>query len=231
MSLLKTKLLVSGCGISCSRQETKTWSNILRSIGVDVVDVGGPAVSNQWIINRAFLALHRDPTIKRAVIQLTGLGKLDVVVDQERFDELVAKDSKRNFILNNVWPSSYSTEHESKALYNKWLASAELEQQDIKVKLLMLADYCKTHDIDCVIVQGYDLRWSYNDLQDLKTIISDIGSNIIHDYQDSDSYDPEQEIPSMKYQFHLAETFCNALTPEFSERLQKIKDQYLRIKQ
>jgi hypothetical protein len=162
------------------------------------------------------------------VIQLTGLGKLDVTVDEERFDTLVAPDSKRNFILGNIWPSSCSIEHESKALWRKWLSSPKLEQQDIKVKLLLLADYCNTHDIDCVIVQGYDLMWSQNDRKDLSLIISDIQSNIINDYKNSQWYNTEiiQEVPVLEYQLQLAETFCTALTPEFSQRLEKIKGQY-----
>ena len=230
MSLSKTKLLVSGCGITYGNQEVKTWVNILKSIGVDIVDVAGPAVSNQWILNQAILQLHKDPTIKKAVIQLTSLGKLDVTVDEERFDTLVAPDSKRNFILGNIWPSSCSIEHESKALWRKWLSSPELEQQDIKVKLLLLADYCDTHNVDCVIVQGYNLHWSVNDLKKLTTIISDIESNIINDYQNSQWYNPEdtQEIPVLGYQLQLAETFCSALTPEFSQRLEKIKNQYFK---
>lgn len=230
MSSSKTKLLISGCGITYSQQDVKTWGNILKSIGVDVVDVAGPAVSNQWIINRAFLQLHRDPTIKRAVIQLTSLGKLDVVVDQERFDTLVAPDSKRNFIIDNVWPSSASVEHESKALWRKWLASPALERQDIKVKLLMLQDYCNTHDISCVIVQGYNLGWVSGDRQELSNVISDIDSSIIADYAKSEYFDVAQEIPALSYQFHLAEVFCKALLPEYLERLDRMRQQYIKSK-
>lgn len=229
MSLLKTKLLVSGCGITFSNQEAKTWVNILKSIGVNIVDVSGPAVSNQWILNRAILQLQRDPTIKKAVIQLTSLGKLDVEIDEERFNVLVAPDSKRNFTVNKIWPSSASVEHESKALWRKWLHSPGLEKQDIKVKLLLLKNYCETNNIDCVVVQGYDMLWSAVDKQELGSIISDIDGNIIDDYKMSACYDAEKEVPVLEYQFHLAEVFCNTLTSEFADRLQKIKSQYLSL--
>jgi hypothetical protein len=228
MSQLKTKLLTSGCGITYSNQETKTWVNILKSIGVDIIDVAGPAVSNQWILNRAFLQLHKDPTIKKVVIQLTGMGTLDVSVDDDRFENLVVPDTKRNFVIDNVCHSSSSTEHESKALWREWLHSPELEQQDIKVKLLMLADYCNTHDIDCLIVQGYDLKWNECDVKDLSTIISDINSNIMDDYHQSLWYNDKltNDVPVIEYQFLLAESFCAALIPEYNERLTKIKSRY-----
>jgi hypothetical protein len=54
------KILVSGCGITYSKQKVQTWPNIFRLLGCTIVDVGGPAVSNQWIINKTFLELQDD---------------------------------------------------------------------------------------------------------------------------------------------------------------------------
>jgi hypothetical protein len=98
--LSDTKILVSGCGITYSKQKIKTWSNILQLTGCTIVDVGGPAVSNQWIINKTLLELQLQPDIKTAVVQLSSLGKLDVYVDQKRIDQLVIKDPLRNFIID-----------------------------------------------------------------------------------------------------------------------------------
>jgi hypothetical protein len=53
--LSNKKILISGCGFSFSKQERKTWVNVLKSVGVNIVDVGGPAVSNQWILNKTFI--------------------------------------------------------------------------------------------------------------------------------------------------------------------------------
>ena len=108
MSKSDKKLLVSGCGITFSGQTSKTWVNILSVAGADIIDVGAPAVSNQWIINRAFLQLEADPEIKKAIIQLTAIGKLDVEIDDERVKVLVEPDSIRDFTVDNVWPSSFS---------------------------------------------------------------------------------------------------------------------------
>ena len=113
MSLSNKKFLVSGCGFSWSGQERKTWVNILRAVGVDLVDVGGPAVSNQWIINRAFQQLLANQ-FDHVIIQLTSLGKLDVEINAER-QHLVNNDSLRNFVVDGIWPSSHSQEHPAKA--------------------------------------------------------------------------------------------------------------------
>ena len=70
MLLSNKKVLVSGCGFSFGGQERKTWVNVLKSVGVNIVDVGGPAVSNQWILNQAFLKLLEDESINQVILQL-----------------------------------------------------------------------------------------------------------------------------------------------------------------
>ena len=140
-----TKILVSGCGITFSNQKLKTWPNILQLAGCTVIDVGGPAVSNQWIINKTFLGLQKYPDVKTAIVQLTTLGKLDVEVDLERIDALVKPDPLRNFIIDKnlqvksgnqientgTWPSSGSTHHESKKHWYKWLFSPALDRKSV----------------------------------------------------------------------------------------------------
>ena len=75
---------------------------MLRASGVDITDTGGPAVSNQWIINRAFLNMleqHHD----HAIIQLTSIGKLDVeIIHNNRYRDLVCTDSLRNFSVDDI---------------------------------------------------------------------------------------------------------------------------------
>ncbi len=153
------KLLVSGCGISFGGQTARTWVNILSLAGADITDVGGPAVSNQWIINRAFLQLEADSDIRQAVIQLTAIGKLDVEINNERIKTLVEPDPIRNFTVDDVWPSSASEEHESKRLWKQWLCSPKLEQQDVICKLRLLKHWCDTHDVKLTVIQGYDMLW------------------------------------------------------------------------
>lgn len=133
-----SRILISGCGFSYSKQSRKTWANVLQSSGIKIVDVGGPAVSNQYILNAAILELQNKNDYDHVIIQLTSLGKLDVQVDDSRYNELVKTDSHRNFLHKGIWPSSHSSEHLSKQLYYKWLYSEDLEMQDIICKLLLL---------------------------------------------------------------------------------------------
>lgn len=221
----KTKLLVSGCGLTFSSSECgKTYANILKLTGLDVIDVSGPAVSNQWIINRAFLKLVEDTEIKRAVIQLTSLGKLDVYVDKQRIDELVTPDRLRNFVVDNVWPSSASLDHKSKQLWQQYLFSPELEQQDLVVKLLLLQNYCDTHGIELLVIQGYDLEWTAQQKELINGTINDVNYNIITDYGIPLK---EKEVPAMDFQFKLANTVISTLAKDKLDQLLKIEQQYI----
>jgi hypothetical protein len=225
MSKSDTKLLVSGCGISFSGQEAKTWVNILSLAGASIIDAGGPAVSNQWIINRAFEQLRQNPEIKKVVVQLTSMGKLDVEVDEERICELVESDPLRNFTVDNVWPSSASINHESKRLWRKYLFSPGLEQQDMVCKLILLKHWCNTHNIDLTVIQGYNLYWSEDHKLLLTDIISQIDTNIIDEYQLTEWYNKniEIDVPVIPYQFELAIQIATAMLPEYVEKLIKIQ--------
>ena len=136
----KQKILISGCGLSYSGQERKVWTNILKIAGANIIDVAGPAVSNQWILDQAFITLLNDNTITDAVIQLTSLGKLDVEVNLVRELALVKPDTIRNFIHQGIWPSSASQEHLSKKLWYEYLYSPNLEQQELFCKVLLFLD-------------------------------------------------------------------------------------------
>ena len=46
-----SKILISGCGISF-QGERPTWVKMLKLLGVDLVDVSGPAISNYLILNQ-----------------------------------------------------------------------------------------------------------------------------------------------------------------------------------
>jgi hypothetical protein len=229
MSKSKTKLLVSGCGITYTGQPARTWATIAKLSGIDVVDVSGPAVSNQWIINRAFLELQTQDEIKHVVLQLTAVGKLDVEVDSARTQELVKPDSIRNFVVDGVWPSSASTEHASKALWSQWLSSPGLEQQDIQVKLTMLRDWCLHRNISLLVIQGYNLHWNNSDY--MATLIDCIDWNIMDHYQSTNWYVPgaEIDVPVIEYQWELAINLIHRILPEHSPRLQELHQRYITL--
>jgi len=226
MSLSNKKFLVSGCGFSWSGQELKTWINVLRTVGADIVDVGGPAVSNQWIINRAFQQLLTDQ-FDHVVIQLTSLGKLDVEINAER-QHLVDNDSLRNFVVDGIWPSSHSQEHPAKALYNEFLYSPRLETEDLFCKLLMLENWCKTHQTQLTILQAYQIPWSNDQQEKLNHVVSYIDNPMSNQYRASDFYKNHNNtnsntVPCIGYQCDLALTIAKTLLPEAVEKIVKIQ--------
>lgn len=227
MSQSRTKLLVSGCGITYTGQPARTWATILKLAGIEVTDVSGPAVSNQWIVNRAFLQLQQDPEIKHVIIQLTALGKLDVEVDLARELALVKSDSKRNFVVDGVWPSSTSTEHPVKAQWRDLLFSPRLEQQDLEVKLTLLQAWCEQRDIQLLIVQGYDMQW--HNREAMSKLIGQIDWNIMSDYQRTEWYctGAENDVPATEYQFELAINLAQQILPDCTDKLQEIYQRYL----
>lgn len=228
MSLSNKKFLISGCGFSWSYQERKTWVNVLRSVGVDVTDTGGPAVSNQWIINRAFQQLltgHYD----HVVIQITGIGKLDVEILSDREDTLVKSDTIRNFIIDGVWPSSYSRDHLSKALYEDFLVSPKLETEDLYCKLLMLDNWCRTHEISLTVLQAYPVPWTTEQYDRLSTVIHNIGDPLYDQYVASSSYQyhdhsNNNSVPCIQYHCKLANTVAKLVVPDVVEQIIKIQN-------
>jgi hypothetical protein len=245
MLLSGKNILVNGCGITYSKQKHKTWVNFLQFIGCDIIDASGPAVSNQWIINKTFLGLLEHPDIKTAVVQLTNLGKLDVEVDLEKIEHLVRPDPLRNFIIDftnqvksgdqigdfGVWPSSVSTFHSSKQHWRKWLYSPGLEKEDLHCKLLLLDNFCKQNNIKLYVYQGYSIDWSSEQLIQLQHIIKNINSDFYSVYKKSCHYQShdfvnQNSVPGIGYQLELAQLIGNELPQWVQEKLLKFKLAY-----
>ena len=226
--MLKQKILISGCGLSWSGQERKVWTNILRVAGANIVDVGGPAVSNQWILDQAFLALLDDNTITDAVIQLTSLGKLDVEVDTVRELSLVNPDSIRNFTYQGVWPSSASQEHLSKKLWYEYLYSPSLEVQELFCKTMLIDNWCTVHNINLIVVQGYNIPWTDEQLEFVKDKIYNLDSSIWNNYEKSKYYVVEEgnTVPRLGFQFELIKELIPLISPNLIDKINYIREQY-----
>ena len=230
----KTNILVSGCGISWSGQRYKTWVNLLTLTGIHVIDVGGPAVSNQWIINSAaeYVLQHR---VDGMVIQLTNLGKLDVFTNPARFTELVSSDSLRNFTIDQVWPSSSSLEHQAKKSWHQWLFSPELELQDLRIKLALLKFYCDQHQIPLLILSGYDIFPTAELQHEFCNLVHNVRVSLYTEYMQSEHYqnhdhDHHNTVPNLTYQFHLLELVNGLMDLQLTEKISKIKAQCLKSK-
>lgn len=224
MSKSSKKYLISGCGLSFSQQERKTWVNIFKAAGVTLTDVGGPAVSNQWILNKAVLALQ-DSKFDTVIIQLSGIGKLDIEINDERYNELVVNDPIRNFIYQNIWPSSVSDAHPSKQLYYKWLVSPKLETEDLLCKLLLLKNLCIQRNVDLHVFQGYHIMWGNDQKKLLNDIIYDINSDLYSAYPNSEHYqyhDHTNTVPCLSYQFVLAKMIANICCPDALDKINKM---------
>lgn len=224
----KQKILISGCGLSWSGQERKVWTNILKVAGADIIDVGGPAVSNQWIIDRAFVELLANDTITDVVIQLTSLGKLDVEVDLTRELTLVKSDSLRNFTHKGVWPSSYSQEHASKKLWHEYLYSPGLEQQELFCKVVLLDHWCVSHDKKLTILQGYTIPWTDEQLDHVRDKIQNLEEPIWNKYELSTHYKIEQgnTVPGLEFQFDLAIDLAKIIAPTCIDNIYHIQKQF-----
>jgi hypothetical protein len=224
----KQKILVSGCGLSWSGQERKVWTNILKVAGIDIIDVGGPAVSNQWIFDQAFMTLLDNQDITDVVIQLTSLGKLDVEVNPDRQLNLVESDSIRNFTYKGIWPSSASQEHLSKKLWYEFLYSPNLEQQELFCKLILLDHWCNTHDIKLTVVQGYHIPWTDTQKEIVASILYDINYIIWNAYEQSTSYitDVYNSVPRIEFQFELALKLARVVAPDCIDKIRHIQSQF-----
>lgn len=180
-----SKILTSGCGISWSRQERPTWVNVLKICGVDVDDRGGPAISNQLILNKMIEAVL-DNNYSHAVCQLTSTGKLDIEITNEKREQLMVQDPIRNFKHGNYWPSSASDDHQSKQLYYEYLYSPTLEQKDIVYKWLLLKKICDEKSIKLHTILGYKINWKED--VPYKLIDTDHGWAVYEDYTQGQFY-------------------------------------------
>ena len=134
-----SNILTSGCGITFAQQGRPSWTKVLKVCGIDVIDAGGPAVSNEYILNNTIQHLNNlQSPIDHVVCQLTGLGKLDIDVQGIAYEHrklLPQTDNIRNFTWDGLWPSSTSKISPIKKDYYKWIYSERLELQNIIIKL------------------------------------------------------------------------------------------------
>lgn len=203
------KLLVNGCGLTFGNERIKAWPKILSAVGVPVIDLSGPAVSNQWILDRTVEYLFTHDDINSVVVQLTNIDKLDVSVDPQRVEDLVGPDSLRNFVWKDIWPSSGSREHVSKDMYFKYLYSPELITKELANKCKLLDFWCQQHNITCKIYQGYPIPWTNRDLTVAGSLIQNPESSWSQEYVQSPFYVTHDfalsnRVPCIEYFFYRA---------------------------
>ena len=202
-----SKILISGCGITWSKQERPSWAKVLRVCGVDIDDRAGPAISNQLILDNMIDAVMENE-YSQAVCQLTDVGKLDVELNSDDRREIMKKDPIRNFSFQNIWPSSSSQDHESKRLYYKYLYSPGIEQKNILHKWLLLKILCLEKDITLHTILGYKINWIG---EDYKLIETNHDWQIYEDYKTSSHWQSHDHtvgekntVPNKHYQIALA---------------------------
>lgn len=206
----KQKILVNGCGITFGSEGIKSWPKILSLLGTLVVNISAPAISNQWIVDRAAEYLLKNADVDQVILQLTNIDKLDVEINTvDREMSLVAPDTLRNFIWQGVWPSSGSKEHVSKRLYHDYLYSPKLLTKELAIKIAMLDFWCNTHNIKLHVYQGYTIPWTSDDLELVSNIIKNIDNPWYQQYQTSDKYQfhdhaNANSVPCIEYAFELA---------------------------
>tara|TARA_S200002703_G_scaffold87970_1_gene75908 strand:- start:968 stop:1672 length:705 start_codon:yes stop_codon:yes gene_type:complete len=212
-----SSILTSGCGITFGQQGRASWTKVLRVCGIDIVDAGGPAVSNEYILNKTIETIcNLQQPIDHVVCQLTGVGKLDIDVsgvEYQHRQRLPQTDNMRNFTWEGLWPSSSSKVGTIKKDYYKWYYSERLELQNIIVKLTLLDMLCNQKDIPLTILQGYFINWknvkseSYLNMLDKIDFDKDF---VIYDYyKQSKSYAKHDytggnNLPNKQFAVHFA---------------------------
>lgn len=222
------KILINGCGYTFWKQaKHKTWAKIFHLLPCCVVDISGPAVSNQWILDQTFFSLLEDDSITDVVLQLTSIGKLDVEVNDDRM-QMINDDALRNFIFQGIWPSSHSLDHESKRLWKKYLWSPKLEINELCTKIMLLKDWCETHQKNFLCYQAYDIKWTDQQRKYLDNCIQNIDSPWNRIYQNSSYYHQHDHsglntVPCWAYHIELAKIVASDLGLNISSILEKIK--------
>jgi len=223
-----SKILISGCGLSWSQQERPTWVKVLRICGVDIDDQAGPAISNQLILNNMIESVM-DNDYSQAVCQLTSRMKLDVELTNDKRKEVAGQDSIRNFTYKNYWPSSHSSDHESKKLYYEYLHSPSMEESDIIYKWMLLKKLCDEKNIKLHTVLGYGISWKNGNS---KVIDTDHDYCIWNDYTTGEywklhdhSQGEKNTVPNKHFHLHLARKFNREfLKLDIEDKLQKFHD-------
>ena len=223
-----SKILISGCGITWSKQERPTWAKVIKLCGVDIDDQAGPAISNQMILNNMIESVI-DNNYDQAICQLTRTGKLDIELTNEHRKAVMNKDTIRNFTYKNYWPSSLSDEHESKKLYYKYLHSPTMEQNDLVYKWLLLESLCRDKKIALHTLFGYNIEWKN---QKHKLIKADHSYNVYDDYKNREYYKyhdhsvgEKNTVPNKYFQIHLAKKINKEMLGlPINEKLQRFHD-------
>tara|TARA_B100000683_G_C12393704_1_gene516625 strand:+ start:86 stop:763 length:678 start_codon:yes stop_codon:yes gene_type:complete len=151
------KILISGCGVSYGKNEIPTWVKVLKICGLDIKDLTGPGITNSLILNLLVDELHKN-NYTHVICQLTNQKKLDVELNDNN-KVLMQQDSSRNYTFQNYWPSSISTDHESKKMYYDYLYSPGIEEKDLIIKLLYLQELCIKQSIKLFIFEGMKIKW------------------------------------------------------------------------
>lgn len=202
-----SNILISGCGISWSGQVKPTWVKVLKLCKLPIIDLGGPAVSNEYILNKLIKHLMNNDEVSHVICQLTSLAKLDVEVDEQRHKEMVEPDPLRNFIHDGVWPSSVSKLHPAKQSYYKYLYSKNIELDNTLIKMYTLQKMCDDRKIKLLFLQGYPVDWpETNILGNLNMDLNYIIETHYHQSQYYRLHDHENEntVPCTEFQKHLA---------------------------
>jgi hypothetical protein len=223
-----SKILISGCGLSWSKQERPTWSKVIKLCGVDIDDQAGPAISNQMILNNMIESVM-DNDYDQAICQLTSAGKLDVELTSKQRQKMMEDDTIRNFVYKNHWPSSVSDDHDSKKLYYEYLYSPKIEQSDIIYKWLLLERLCREKGIVLHTIMGYSIQWTN---QRYKLIKADHNYNVYDDYKNGDTYKDHDHsmgekntVPNKYFQVYLAKKINDEMLKlPISEKLKKFHD-------
>jgi hypothetical protein len=229
--MLSKKILVNGCGLTFGNSNVKSWPKILSAVGVDVVNLSAPAVSNQWIMDRTAEYLFNDTDIDAVIVQLTNINKLDVQIDDQRFKELVESDSLRNFVWHGVWPSSSSNEHISKQLYYQHLYSPELLTKELAIKCKMLEFWCRQHSIELYVYQGYAIPWTDSDLKLIEILIKNIelpwgDEYVTGEFYKFHNFESKNTVPCIEYFFHRAKDLANTLNLPVLDKLEILINAY-----
>ncbi len=202
-----SNILISGCGISFSKQERPTWINVLKICGLNINDVSGPGISNDTILNALLFELDKDITITHVICQLTNTGKLDIEMNKDREPMMNNTDDYRRFTWNGLWPSSVSQKPDEKKLYYKLFHNKKIEIENLIIKLYLLQKLCTERNVELYVVQGYSIDWPQNSMLDKinfdKTY--DIRSHYErhHSFKHHDNTN-NNSVPCKLFQKHLA---------------------------
>jgi hypothetical protein len=116
-------------------------------------------------------------------------------------------------------------------MYNQWLSSPSLESEDVFCKLLLIKNWCETHQIELTVLQAYSIPWNIEQLSQLTNLIVDIENPLYSQYKKSlyyvqHDFSNQNTVPCIEYQIELAKTVSGWVDPIFLPRIEKIQKHY-----